>query len=31
MVEVQNNIPFEASDSKWHRKLFMKHLLQLVC
>ena len=31
MVEVQNNLSFEASDSKWHCKLFMKHLLQLAC
>ena len=31
MVEVQNNLSFEASDSKLYCKLFMKHLLQLVC
>ena len=29
MVEVENNLSFEASDSKWHCKLFMKHLRQL--
>ena len=31
MIEMENNLSFEASDSKWPFMLIMIHLLRLVC